>query len=128
MAVIPASGHLLRTPSARTREGNTTINRAYVLTTSRGRSRALASRSGLLRSGLSDTLPGDVVNKLSRLHIEPSGNVQKRQHAGAALPMLDIDESAETQPATLRELFQTVSPAFSEASNLHTEGQESGIW
>ncbi|AJE40451.1 hypothetical protein SNOD_10650 [Streptomyces nodosus] len=69
-----------------------------------------------------------MVNKLSRLRIEPSGNVQKRQHARAALPMLDIDASAETQPATLRELFQTVSPALSEASNLHTEGQESGIW
>jgi len=72
MAVIPASGHLLRTPSARTHEGNTTINRAYVLTTSRGRSRALASRSGLLRSGLSDTLPGDVVNsRVARGNLTP---------------------------------------------------------
>jgi len=69
-----------------------------------------------------------VVDEFPRLYIESSSDIQERKHAGTALPMLDIDEPTETQPAALRELFQAVPPPLSESSNLHTEGMESGIW
>ena len=116
-----------RAPSARIFRRNRDAQEPYEFTAPheiRGRSIA----PGLLRLGLAGFLPGDVVDEFPRLYIESSSDVQKSEHAGAALPMLDIDESAETQPATLCELFQGVSPVFSEASNLHAEGQESGIW
>ncbi len=68
-----------------------------------------------------------MVDELARFHTESCCDIQKRQHAGAALPVLDIDEAAKAQPAELCEFFQAVSPFLSETTDLHTQGQESRV-
>lgn len=70
---------------------------------------------------------GDVIDELPRFHIESCSDVQQRKNAGAALPVLDIDEAAETEIAAFCEFFQAVSPLLSEATDLHTQGQESRV-
>jgi hypothetical protein len=70
---------------------------------------------------------GDVIDEFPRFHIEPCSDVQERKNAGAALSVLDIDETPEAQSAAFCEFFQAVSPPLSEATDLHTQGQESRV-
>lgn len=70
---------------------------------------------------------GDVIDELPRFYIEPCSDVQERQNAGTTLSVLDIDEAAEAQPAAFCEIFQAVFPLLSEATDLHTQRQESWV-
>ncbi|GAB2755326.1 hypothetical protein GCM10027072_61610 [Streptomyces bullii] len=68
-----------------------------------------------------------MIDEFPRFHIESCSDVQERKNAGAALSVLDIDEATEAQPAAFCEFFQAVSPLLSEATDLHTQGQESRV-
>src|SRR5690348_6188454 len=104
------------------------ISRSYGLIAALEKTRSFDRRPALPGLGFSGFFPCDVVNEFPWLHVESSCNVQEREHTGAALPVLNVDEAAKAHSTALCEFFQAVAPLFPEPPDLHTEGQESGVW
>lgn len=83
--------------------------------------------SNLLRGAPVRFLARDVVDEVTWLHAKRRRDIQERQHAGIALPVLNVDEASKAQSTTLREFFQAEATPFPEPTDLHTEGQESRV-